>query len=319
MYRLLCTMLSLLLIAGCGRKTTRITPRPDTQQASQRLEREVRESKVRKLGGGWVEAVGEAYLVNITPEQAEKQALEDAREQAIMCAVGVKLQSEILDIQRAYISGDTRATHQSFTDISQHTSSGKIVEEKQPPEWETYLMDNPAGGPRITVYRCTLQAKVEKEKGWIDPDFQMSLALNKLIFRDGDEVTMKISATKDCYLTVLNITANDTVLVLLPHQYRADNFIKAGEATVLPNEEERTIGIHYRAHLPEGVEQTTEFIKVIATKKPYHLGLDWEQVRGLNFVPTSRAALSSLYRWLVRIPLNERAEAQAIYEIRKKL
>ena len=315
LWRYACYAFSAAVLTSCAAPARRTVRTPQAAPSSQEA---MTQPSVRDLGGGWIEAVGEAYLIHITREEAMKKALKDAREQAIMFAVGVKLQSEILDIQRAYISGDTEAAHQSFTDISQHTSSGKIVEEKRP-KWETYLMDNPAGGPRITVYRCILQAKVEKEKGWIDPDFQVSLTLNRLIFRDGDEVTMEISATKDCYLTVLDIAANDTVIVLLPHQYRADNFIKAGATTVLPNEEERSIGIHYRAHLPKGAEQTTESIKVIATKKPYRLRLAWEQVGGFNFVPTSRAALSSLYRWLVRIPLNERAEAQAIYEIRKKL
>jgi len=141
--------------------------------------------------------------------------------------------------------------------------------------------------------------------------------LNQDRFRDGDEMTMRLRASKDCYLTVLNLASNDTVYVLLPHEYRKDNFIAGGQTVEVPDAEERAIGIHYRVRLLEGQDAATEVIKVIATKRRYAFGKGLERVGGFPIVPTPRGALVELQRWLVRIPRDERAEVMSVYEIRR--
>ena len=42
--------------------------------------------QVQKLSNGWILAEGEAHVTNITPEEARRRALQDARERAIMFA-----------------------------------------------------------------------------------------------------------------------------------------------------------------------------------------------------------------------------------------
>lgn len=273
---------------------------------------------VRDLGDGWVEAIGEAYLTNITPEEAKRRALENARQEAIRYVVGVRISSvtHARQIGLYNSTGDQEELQESFATICEQTCSGKIVEERAP-RWRTYTIADPKSPLPITVYRVYLRAKVVREEGKTDPTFNMGVKLNKDVFQDGDEITMRIWASEDCYLTVLNIAANDTVYVLLPHEYRRDNFILGGRAIEVPNAEERAIGIHYRVHLPEGQEVATEFIKIIATRNFYEFGKSLKKVGGFPFVPTPRGALVELQRWLVRIPIDERAEAMAVYEIRR--
>ena len=294
----------LLLLLGCG------VPRTG-QEVPRTFELHEEAPEVVDLGGGWVEAVGEALIANLTPEEAKRRALQDARERAVMYVVGVKVQEEILDVVRSEGSGEGEDLRRSFLDISQHTSFGRIVEEK-PPRCEMVVLE-PPGGPSVQVYRCRLRAKVAREEGRPDPDFKVAVSLNKYTFRDGEEMSMEITSTQDCYITVLSVSAEDTVYVLLPHEYRRDNFLRAGGRMSLPGEEERRMGITYRVRLPEGMERATELIKVIATKRPCSLGAGWEKAGGFNYVPTPRAALEALCRWLVGIPLDQRTEAQATY------
>ncbi|MFH1009472.1 MAG: DUF4384 domain-containing protein [Candidatus Latescibacterota bacterium] len=309
----LCGMLSLVFVS-CGSPARKAVRSPQAPSVSQAV---MEEPSVRDMGDGWVEAIGDAYLIHITPEEAKRQALENARAEAIRYAAGVQVGSVTYDRQVS-LSGsaaDREEIRESFATVSEQTSAGKIVEEK-PPRWRTYTINDPKSSLPIMVYRAYLGAKVAAEKGELDPDFAMTVKLNKDSFRDGDEMSMRIQASKDCYLTVLNLAANDTVYVLLPHAYRNDPFISGGQAVEVPNAEERAIGIRYRVHMSEGRDTDTEVIKVIATKKRYEFGKGLERAGGFSIVPTPRGALIELQRWLVRIPRHERAEAMAIYDIR---
>ena len=309
-----CTLYGILILIflNCA---GRMIERPGIPPSSEPMPEE---PSVRSLSDGWVEAIGEAYHIHITPEEAKREALENARAEAIRYAAGVQVEEVVLDQQSSrYDSAKDRETvRESFATICEQTSAGKIVEE-QPPSWKTYTITDPKSAIPITVYRAYIKAKVAKEKGDVDPDLRVRVELNRDVFRDGDEMTMRISASKDCYLTVLSLAANDTVYVLLPHEYRKDTFIAGGQTVEVPNAEERAIGIHYRVHPLEGQDAATEVIKVIATKKRYEFGKGLERIGGFPIVPTPRGALIELQRWLVRIPRDERAEMMAVYEIRR--
>ena len=302
-------MVLMLVFVNCA---GRIKERPSASSPSQSI---LEEPSARGLGGGWVEAMGEAYLINVTPEKARRQALENARAEAIRYAAGVQVEAAIYDRRVRLSEREREKVQESFAYISEQTSVGKIVEE-QPPKWRTYTIADPTRPLPITVYRTYLRAKVAKEKGRVDPDFRVGVELNRDSFRDGDEMTMRIWASKDCYLTVLNLAANDTVYVLLPHEYRVDNFIAGGQTVEVPNGAERAIGIRYRVHLLEGQDAAIELIKVIATKKRYDFGKGLEKVGRFPIVPTPKGALVELQGWLVHVPRNERAEAMAVYEIK---
>ncbi|OPX22174.1 MAG: hypothetical protein B1H02_06500, partial [Candidatus Latescibacteria bacterium 4484_107] len=73
---------------------------------------------------------------NITPEEARRQALENARAEAIRYAAGVQVGSITYDRQVSLHNAakDREEVQESFATICEQTSAGKIVEEK-PPEW----------------------------------------------------------------------------------------------------------------------------------------------------------------------------------------
>lgn len=307
----------MLLFINCAARITE-TPRvpPSSQPTLPTSQPILKEPPVRDLGDGWYEAVGDAYLVNTTPEEARRQALMNARNKVIQYAVGVWVGSVGYSREEYLSTAEREEVRQHIARICEETSAGKIVEEK-PPRWETHTVADPKSSFPITVVRAILKAKAAKEEGDVDPDFKVRVALNQDTFRDGEEMTLRIWASKDCYVTVLSMAANDTVYGLLPHKYREDNFISGGGTIEVPNADERVLGLHYRVHLLEGQEAAIERIKVIATKRPYEFAKGLQKAGGISIVATLRGAWIELQQWLAHIPRSERAEAMAVYEIRR--
>lgn len=266
--------------------------------------------QVRDLGDGWFEAEGEAPAVNITPEAARQQALEDARQRAIMFAVGVDVQGGSFLLQEEGEKGFRDA----FLQLSRQTSAGRIVAEKSP-KWE---MHTGPGGQLSPIYRVQVQVQVAKEEGQPDPGFQVEAKLNQAGFQEGEEMRLAITATRPCYVNVINLTAVDTVIVLLPHKFRQERRVKPGDTLWVPDAEEQNMGIHYRVYLPTGRQTALESIWVVATKEDRSFGEGLPQKGLYNQVPTRQAAMVELMRWLVQIPRDQRAEAQVMYEVRGK-
>jgi len=153
----------ILVFASCAGPATKAARAPQAPSISQKM---MEEPSVCYLGNGWVEAIGDAYLINITPEEARRQALENARAEAIRYAAGVQVGSITYDRQVSLHNAakDREEVQESFATICEQTSAGKIVEEK-PPEWP---IDDPKSPLPITVYRSYLKAKVAKERGGVD-------------------------------------------------------------------------------------------------------------------------------------------------------
>lgn len=268
--------------------------------------------EVLDLGQGWVEAEGEAAAVDVTVNEAKAKALQDARQRAIEHVAGVDLQGLSVRWQQE----DEAGMRDAFVSLVNQTSAAKVVEE-QPPEWtmrSVMLSDNSP----TPVYRVRLRMRIALEEGKADPDFQVAVALNHEVFEEGDEVRLAITATKPCFITVLNRTVTDTVIVLLPHQYRSERWVGPGDTLLVPDQDEREMGIRYRVFLPPGRDSATETIWVVATRTDREFGLELPRHGDYNHLPTRQAAVTQLARWLVQIPRDERAQAQMAYRVRRK-
>ena len=261
----------------------------------------------RTLPDGWIEAVGEAQLAHITPDEAKARALRAAREEAIAYALGIDITS--LDYLALEEGEDF---HEGFLSFSRQTSAGRIVAERAV-EWDTFeIRRDPLP---VMVYRARIQVQVERQEGRPDPDFAVTVSLNKERFTAGEAMELAITATRPCHLTVLNVTAVDTVVVILPHQYRPTSFVQPGDTLRVPDAEEQAMGISYQVMVPEGRRRAEEWIKVIALKRERTLGSAWRKSGMYNRVPTRKAALEQLMRWLVQIPREEWTEADAAYTV----
>ncbi len=274
---------------------------------------------------GWVDATGECYQdLNMTREEATQHALKQAERNAIAKKCGIAVSAQTLQLQ----SETQQDFHESFIQLSLSAVYGRIVEKKEPLWAPVENVQFSPGEPPIPLYCVTLRAKVAKEKGKPDPSFQVTLKLNddKLTFREGEEMILHISPTKDCYITVFNVLSDGTVLILFPPQGHTQQVARARQKLSLPSEAERRQGVHFRVGLMPGKTQDTEYVWVVATKDdiPFlpretkEFSIDLPILSGKVVLPTYQSALEEISRWLVSIPLDKRYIAMEQYHIRKK-
>ena len=266
--------------------------------------------QARELTDGWIEAWGEGRVEGITPEEARAKALEAARGEAIACAVGI----DVRNLEYRAIEEGGESFRDVFLSFSRQTSFGQVVDQRRP-EWSECKIPIPDRSLPITVYQARMEVKVERQEGRPDPGFVVEVTPNKERFIDGERMQLEITATRPCHVTVFNITAADTVVVILPHEYRPASHVEPGDTLRMPDEHEKAMGISYPVTVPEGRSRVTERILVIATKTEPSLGAGWRRTGLHNQVPTRRAALARLQRWLVQVPREEWTEDEVVYRV----
>ena len=254
--------------------------------------------------GKWVTCTGDAAIQNISSEEAKIIALRNARLDAIEQVCGVSLQAETM-VKDFQLAGD----------FIHSISYGHVVEEKDK-NWDTISMPakNP-NDPPVLIYKVTMQAKVVSKEEKPDPSFKINLKLNRTIFQSGDEVIFNIKATQDCYLTILNLAANDSVYILFPNKFTEDNFLKKNSTVQIPTTKTRDQGFYIRVSTLPGFKKNSEAVKVIATKQQIDFIHDIDLSSTFSPIGTPKMALTKLARWLSQIPVSERAEAAVVYTV----
>lgn len=253
--------------------------------------------------GRTVTATGVAMLENITPEEAQNIALKRARNTAIEEVCGISVQAETF-VKNFMVHGD----------FIHSVSYGHIVSEEIL-RWDIDVTSKSKKLPPAIAYRVTIKTRVRPEKGKPDPYYQVTCKLNKKIFRSGDEMIIRVKASKPSYITVLNFSADGKVILLYPNQLRKDNYVLALEEFQIPSETDRTDVLKLQVSTLPGHKKDTEFIKVIATRKPIELleGLLFQGQYGV--MDTVNFAVTEIARLVTAIPLRERAEHTVFYDI----
>jgi hypothetical protein len=105
------------------------------------------------------------------------------------------------------------------------------------------------------------------------------------------------------------------VILLYPNQLRKDNYVLALEEFQIPSETDRTDVLKLQVSTLPGHKKDTEFIKVLATRKPIDLleGLLFQGQYGV--MDTVNFAVTEIARLVTAIPLRERAEHTVFYDI----
>ncbi|MCK5148355.1 DUF4384 domain-containing protein [bacterium] len=257
--------------------------------------------------GQWVKCSGEAAVHNITYEEAQILAKRRARLNAIEQVCGVSLQAETM------VSNFILAA-----DFIHSISYGNVVEERNL-TWKTEnLPPKNSSEPPVILVQVSMEVKVIPIEDKPDPYFKVNLDLNRTVFQAGDEVILKVKASKDCYLTVLNIAANDSVIIMLPNPFNQDGLIRAHTVVEIPAKHLRDAGMQFRVATLPGHKKDSEIVKVIATKQKTAFFDELKQSGGGGHIGTPKMAMTKLARWLSEIPVSERAEASMIYEIHAK-
>lgn len=240
----------------------------------------------------WKETTGEAAVENITAEEARQLALNRARNKAVEEIAGVKVQGSSL------VKNFTLAA-----DFIQAMSAGYILEEKAV-KWETgTYQERPEAAP-LTTYKVTLKSCVASVAAG-DPYFRIKAELNRPVFIRGEEARITASCTKDCFLTILNLTADNKITLLLPNKHEPSVPLKANETYTFPAE-----GLALEMHTIPGHSKDTEAFLVIATKEKFDL---LRLLKKGEEIPKKE-----FYRAILSLPADTRAEEMVVYEVRER-
>lgn len=240
----------------------------------------------------WKETTGESAVENITAEEARQLALNRARSKAVEEVSGVKIQGSSL-VKNFNLAAD----------FIQAMSAGYILEEKAV-KWKTGTHQEKPEATPLTIYKVTLNSCVASVAAG-DPYFSIKASLNRPVFLSGEEARITASCTKDCFLTILNLTADNKIRLLLPNKYKPSIRLKANEAYSFPVE-----GLALEMHTIPGHSRDTEAFLIIATKEKF------DSIRLLN--KGEDIPQKEFYKAILSLPADTRAEEMVVYEVRER-
>ncbi len=253
--------------------------------------------------GIWVDCSGEVVLHHLSMKDAQVLAKRQARREAIEKVCGIALQSETL-VNNFVNAGD----------FIHAISYGNVVHERNI-AWETETIPNQdPSQPPLVVLRLSMQVQVVPVEEAPDPGFRLTAKANRHVFQSGEQIYFKIQSTCDCYITIFNLAADDSVYVLFPNSIEPEHFFQADTLIEIPSMANRKDGYQFKvATLPEQFKHS-ETITIIGTK---HKVPFWDDVATQN-VGTPRVAMTKLTRWLSEIPISQRAEASFAYSVQSE-
>ena len=128
---------------------------------------------------------------------------------------------------------------------------------------------------------------------------------------------LRLTPSRDSYLTVLNLAADGKVYLLVPSYFRREARAEANHTMTIPGDQERRSGARLAVFLDPPQRKGTESILAIATRDPIPLLDVLGRGDQLHSFGTPALALAEVARWLVRIPLSKRTGAVIAFEIRE--
>jgi len=255
---------------------------------------------LKDLGDGWYEVMGTSSLENQTLEQARRKAEDIACREAIEHFSGVQVSSS-----SSYVLGESEHMDvDKYSQIINSVSAGSILE-KMPISQK--LVD---GSFDIEV---KIKVKVGQQKGKADPKFKLKSSLDREYYKHGEEMTISVTPSMDCYLNILNFSSNDSVYILFPNTLLKNNFIRSGETFLLPSEENRERGIRFRVGLLPGKDEDLEMIKILATKE----NIPFTALSSISTIGTYESTQSDIIGWIIDIPRDQMVESDLQYWIHK--
>ncbi|MCC7429429.1 hypothetical protein IT568_01165 [bacterium] len=254
--------------------------------------------------GKEVESEGSYSASNLTAEQLKQKALEEARNEAIRKAFGIK-------IENTSVSGKSETKDflaQVYSELTKTETRGLITEEK--------IISESINFPEVgnkQILTCTVKIRANVEKLETDENLKLRLDLNKETFSENEELSFKVWSGFDCFVTVFNFT-EDGIFVIFPNGLVTENFLKAENSFEFPDKILREVGLSLKTSLPQD-NLTNEFLFAVASKVKFPFASKLAKKQG-EFLFFETKDFVELNRWLVQLGKNH-ATATAGYTIGK--
>jgi len=253
----------------------------------------------------WVTGEAEILVQNISPDEAEKKAIDDARRNALL-----KKNAQVTNFLSVFETSESERTRAAqYTNL---LSSGIIIDAKVPLITKILV---PVEGEELLKINASVEVCISEIIGEPDPNFQVELDLNQDTFKEEDEIICRIRSTKDAYVTVINLASDGKIYFLLPSGFRKSTFIEKNSWNELPNDQERK-RIQLYAYLPDKINMSSEIIMVIATKIPNEV-IATPKRAGEMIIMTWEEMVRKMGRWLASLPRDQKTEDFVQYNIIK--
>lgn len=255
--------------------------------------------------GTWVTVEGTAPMTTGNTKKARQQAIAAAERSAVAEALTKEISIESLLVNLRLSGG-----------FAETVPFGRVVTMEILDEGPVSSTGGDASHQEM-LYRVRIKACIVREMGGKDPSFNLDAAINKSVFKDGDELEIKIRSTKDCYLAIYNILVDNKIIRLHPNYLSSKKFLAAGKDLIFPGSQAGDKGLKLVLHLPKNKETVTESIYILAITHPFE-SKALEVQEGIYGVYNGQTALmKDLIREVANIPLGHRTEVLMQYEIRK--
>ena len=253
----------------------------------------------------WYEGTGIVTLANITPEEARRRAFDEARINALSVA-GV----EVTGFTGRHISEIGDRFIDNFIRMTSTQTRGLIVAvdtlfdglETQPVE----------GGRPVMVYRARIRAQVESQIGKPDPGFTLNMSLNRETYRHNDPITIVLTATRDCRVTIFSLDEEDSLSIVFPNSELLDNRLVAGDTLMLPPAK---AGWELPVTLAPGRESAAECLLAVAMKDDVSFQPSGVVIR--DGLMAQGEALLAVNRWLSKVDAGKRTQTAQFYRVVK--
>ncbi len=262
-----------------------------------------------------VEAEGKCIIANITPEMARERALKRAMSEAVSQVTGITVTESVLRNLSDQTAGEENKIFDVFSRLSNATSSGRVL------EYDILYEDTKREGEAL-VYTIGINALVAEDEGKPDPDFKVSIDIDKSVYfyrgeDDSDEISFSIEATEKCYIYLFNIMTTDSVQLILPNIYIKDNLFDPGLERQNFEMTMDEFGMTFPVELGDGKQHAVEALYLVALKDKIDFAPELNFDPGSGIIPTWKTAITEISKWLMEIPAERRTEHLVQFEIRR--
>jgi hypothetical protein len=252
----------------------------------------------------WITGVGRVPLSRFSQEQAKIEALKLARQNASESA-GVEISGQTLHLTSEV---STRAeVFDSFVKLVRSQASGRIVNQKEPVfTFPSY--PGPGGEPQIWC-EANVQVEIMADTAAPDPLFQVELKTDRESYREGEDMKLRLTSTKTCWMTIFNLYGDNHAALIYPNKFWKGRSLVAGNQLVLPPSTAASLPVE----LEPGLADDAELILTVATLD----SLPFPTPPPGDSLATYDEALRRINTWIMTIPRVRRTEASAVFRIYK--
>jgi hypothetical protein len=234
------------------------------------------------------------------------EALQLARRNAMESA-GIEFNAQQLRVVME--TGERGQIYDAFARLVRYQACGRILSES-PPQYEYPQYPGPEGQPQLWCV-ARIQADVVADTCLPDPAFHLELKTLRETYREGEEISLLLAATQDCWVTLFNLYANDSLAVVYPNHYWPSRRLSPGKHMTLPPDE----SVALTAEVLPGHKEDTEMLLAVAVKDSVLFPVG-TAIRP-DLLISYDEALRRLNTWIMTIPRDRRTEATAIFRVVK--